>query len=35
MGTNWINSITNDFALMPGTTNVPVSVNTINGGCLS
>ena len=35
VGTNWINSITNDFALVPGTTNVPVSVNTINGGCLS
>ena len=33
MGTNWINSITNDIALVPGTTNVPVSVNTINGGC--
>jgi hypothetical protein len=32
MGTNWINSITNDFALVPGTTNVPVTVNTINGG---
>ncbi len=35
VGTNWINSITNDFALVPGTTNVPVSVNSINGGCLS
>jgi hypothetical protein len=34
-GTNWVNSITNDFALVPGTTNVPVSVNTINGGCFS
>ena len=33
VGTNWINSITNDIALVPGTTNVPVSVNTINGGC--
>jgi hypothetical protein len=33
-GTNWINSITNDLALVPGTTNVPVSVNTINGGCI-
>ncbi len=32
VGTNWINSITNDIALVPGTTNVPVSVNTINGG---
>jgi hypothetical protein len=28
----WVNSITNDYALVPGTTNVPVSVNTINGG---
>jgi hypothetical protein len=35
VGTNWINSITNDIALVPGTTNVPVSVNTINGGCVS
>lgn len=35
VGTNWINSITNDFALVPGTTNVPVSVNSINGGCVS
>ncbi|HEX5399085.1 MAG TPA: choice-of-anchor L domain-containing protein [Verrucomicrobiae bacterium] len=34
VGTNWINSITNDFALVPGTTNVPISVNTINGGCV-
>jgi len=34
VGTNWINSITNDIALVPGTTNVPVSVNTINGGCV-
>jgi hypothetical protein len=33
-GTNWINSITNDLALVPGTTNLPVSVNNINGGCL-
>jgi hypothetical protein len=32
-GTNWINGITNDIALVPGTTNMPVSVNTINGGC--
>jgi hypothetical protein len=32
VGTNWVNSITNDFALVPGTTNMPVSVNTINGG---
>lgn len=31
--TNWINSITNDIALVPGMTNLPVSVNTINGGC--
>jgi hypothetical protein len=35
VGTNWINSITNDIALVPGTTNVPVSVNSINGGCLT
>jgi hypothetical protein len=35
VGTNWINSITNDFALVPGTTNVPVSVNNINGGCVN
>jgi hypothetical protein len=35
VGTNWVNSITNDFALVPGTTNVPVSVNTINGGCIT
>jgi hypothetical protein len=35
VGTNWINSITNDLALVPGTTNVPVSVNTINGGCVN
>jgi hypothetical protein len=34
VGTNWINSITNDLALVPGTTNVPVTVNTINGGCV-
>ena len=33
VGTNWINSITNDLALVPGTTNMPVSVNNINGGC--
>ncbi len=32
VGTNWISSITNDLALVPGTTSVPVSVNTINGG---
>jgi len=32
VGTNWNNSITNDIALVPGTTNVPISVNTINGG---
>jgi len=32
VGTNWINSITNDIALVPGTTDVPVSVNTVNGG---
>ena len=33
VGTNWVNSISNDLALVPGTTNVPVSVNNINGGC--
>ena len=33
-GTNWVNSITNDLALVPGTTNVPVTVDTINGGCV-
>lgn len=32
VGTNWINSIATDIALVPGTTNVPVAVNTINGG---
>jgi hypothetical protein len=32
VGTNWVNSITNDIALVPGTTNVPVNVYTINGG---
>jgi hypothetical protein len=32
VGTNWINSITNDIALVPDATNLPVSVNTINGG---
>jgi hypothetical protein len=32
-GTNWLNGPTNDFALVPGTTNVPVNVSTINGGC--
>ena len=35
VGTSWINSITNNIAWVPGTTNVPVSVNTINGGCVS
>jgi len=35
VGTNWVNSITDDLALVPGTTNVPVSVNSINGGCVS
>ena len=34
-GTNWINSITNDIALVPGTTNLAVSVNSINGGCVA
>jgi hypothetical protein len=34
-GTNWLNSITNDLALVPGTTNLAVSVNNINGGCVS
>ncbi len=33
VGTNWMNSITNDLALVPGTGNLPVSVNSINGGC--
>ena len=33
VGTNWINDITNDIALVPGT-NLPVSVNNINGGCV-
>jgi hypothetical protein len=33
VGTNWANSITNNIALVPGTTNLLVSVNTINGGC--
>ncbi len=32
VGKNWINTITNDIALVPDTTNIPVSVNTINGG---
>ena len=32
IGTNWINDVTNNIALVLGTTNVPVSVNTINGG---
>jgi len=34
VGTNWICSINNDLALVPGTTNLPVSVNSINGGWL-
>ena len=34
IGTNWIYSITNDLALVPRT-NLPVSVNNINGGCIS
>ena len=34
VGTTWVNSITNDLALVPGTANVPVGVNTINGGCV-
>jgi hypothetical protein len=33
-GTKWINSITNDFALVPGT-NLPVAVNNINGGAVA
>lgn len=32
VGTNWINAITNDIALVPQTTNVIVSVNSIDGG---
>jgi hypothetical protein len=31
-GTIWINASSNNIALVPGTTNTPVSVNTINGG---
>jgi hypothetical protein len=35
MGTNWSIIATNDnIAWVPGTTNVPVSVNNINGGCV-
>jgi hypothetical protein len=34
-GTNWVNSVTNDIAQVPGITNLPVSVNSINGGCVS
>lgn len=30
-GTKWVNSITNDLALVPGTT-TPISVNYVNGG---
>jgi len=29
-GTNWINAPSNNIAIVPGTTNLPVSVNTIN-----
>jgi hypothetical protein len=32
VGANWIITTNNNIALVPGTTNVPVSVNTINGG---
>ena len=35
LGTNWDISITDDIASVPGTTNVPIAVNTINGGCVS
>jgi hypothetical protein len=31
-GTNWVNSITNDIALVPGT-DLTIGVNNINGGC--
>jgi len=34
-GSNWVNNITNDIALVPGTTNSPISVSSINGGCVS
>ena len=32
VGTNWIITATNNIAIIPGTTNVPISVATINGG---
>ena len=34
-GTNWIITPTNNIALVPGTTDLPVSVNNVNGGCIS
>jgi hypothetical protein len=34
VGTNWIYGIADNIALVPGTTNVSVTVNTLNGGCL-
>ncbi len=33
VGTNWVNTTNDNIALVPGT-NRPVSVNTINGGCV-
>ena len=35
VGTNWIITTNDNIALVPGTPNTPVSVNTINGGYLS
>ena len=32
-GTNWVITATNNVALVPGTTDLNVSVNNINGGC--
>jgi hypothetical protein len=32
VGANWVNTLSNDVALVPGT-QIPVSVNSINGGC--
>jgi hypothetical protein len=31
-GANWVCNVTNDLAVVPGLTNVPISVNNINGG---